>query len=197
VLCAVYIPTTFISGLQGSFYQQFSITIAAANVISVFVSLTLSPALAALLLKPRSHEPQPTLADRLAVILPWLAGDPIGVHRVDQSRLQEKLTATRRDFGLAVAFGALSIAEAARPRSGASIASALRLTRRRLGWCRRPVASLVHELVELRLVLGLTQAVQKFQEIALLVFEATQGLAAVFVKGGVAARGLAAWAAPA
>jgi multidrug efflux pump subunit AcrB len=119
VLCAVYIPTTFISGLQGSFYQQFSITIAAANVISVFVSLTLSPALAALLLKPRSHEPQPTLADRLAVILPWLAGDPIGVHRVDQSRLQEKLTATRRDFGLAVAFGALSIAEAARPRSGA------------------------------------------------------------------------------
>src|SRR5205807_8957147 len=58
-------------------------------------------------------------------------------------------------------------------------------------------AAVGHELVELRLVLGLTQAVQKFEEIALLVFEATQGLAAVFVKGGVTARGLAAWAAPA
>ena len=52
VLCAVFIPTAFISGLQGSFYRQFAITIAAATVISAFVSLTLSPALAALLLKP-------------------------------------------------------------------------------------------------------------------------------------------------
>jgi multidrug efflux pump subunit AcrB len=45
VLCAVFIPTAFISGLQGSFYRQFAITIAAATVISAFVSLTLSPAL--------------------------------------------------------------------------------------------------------------------------------------------------------
>ena len=52
VLCAVFIPTAFITGLQGSFYRQFAITIAAATVISAFVSLTLSPALAALLLKP-------------------------------------------------------------------------------------------------------------------------------------------------
>ena len=52
VLCAVFIPTAFITGLQGSFYRQFAITIAAATVISCFVSLTLSPALAALLLKP-------------------------------------------------------------------------------------------------------------------------------------------------
>ena len=50
VLCAVFIPTAFISGLQGSFYRQFAITIAAATVISCFVSLTLSPALAAILL---------------------------------------------------------------------------------------------------------------------------------------------------
>src|SRR2546430_9481620 len=66
-------------------------------------------------------------------------------------------------------------------------------------WRRRVVgaAAVGHELVELRLVLGLTQAVQKFEEIALLVLEATQGLAAVFVEGGVTARGLAAWAAPA
>ena len=53
VLFAVFIPTAFITGLQGSFYRQFAITIAAATVISAFVSLTLSPALAALLLKPR------------------------------------------------------------------------------------------------------------------------------------------------
>src|SRR5262249_33732908 len=56
VLCAVFVPTAFITGLQGTFYRQFAITIAAATVISCFVSLTLSPALAALLLRP--HEPQ-------------------------------------------------------------------------------------------------------------------------------------------
>jgi hydrophobe/amphiphile efflux-1 (HAE1) family protein len=55
VLCAVFIPTAFIEGLQGSFYRQFAITIAASTAISAFVSLTLSPALAAILLKP--HNP--------------------------------------------------------------------------------------------------------------------------------------------
>ncbi len=55
VLCAVFIPTAFITGLQGSFYRQFAVTIAASTAISAFVSLTLSPALAALLLKP--HDP--------------------------------------------------------------------------------------------------------------------------------------------
>lgn len=54
VLIAVFVPTVFITGLQGAFYKQFGITIAAATAISAFVSLTLSPALAALLLKP--HE---------------------------------------------------------------------------------------------------------------------------------------------
>ncbi|WP_292533788.1 efflux RND transporter permease subunit [Methylocystis sp.] len=52
VLCGVFIPTAFISGLQGAFYKQFAITIASATIISAFVSLTLSPALASLLLKP-------------------------------------------------------------------------------------------------------------------------------------------------
>jgi hydrophobe/amphiphile efflux-1 (HAE1) family protein len=61
VLCAVFIPTAFISGLQGSFYRQFAITIAAATVISAFVSLTLSPALAGVLLKPHSPAPPRTL----------------------------------------------------------------------------------------------------------------------------------------
>jgi len=56
VLCAVFLPTAFITGLQGSFYKQFAITIASATVISAFVSLTLSPALAALLLLPPDRE---------------------------------------------------------------------------------------------------------------------------------------------
>ena len=66
VLCAVFIPTAFISGLQGSFYRQFAITIASATLISCFVSLTLSPALAALLLKPHESAPKRTLLWRLA-----------------------------------------------------------------------------------------------------------------------------------
>ncbi len=69
VLCAVFVPTAFITGLQGSFYRQFAITIAAATVISAFVSLTLSPALAALLLKPHTDVPSRTLAYRLATPL--------------------------------------------------------------------------------------------------------------------------------
>jgi multidrug efflux pump len=51
VLCAVFIPTAFIVGLSGQFYKQFALTIAISTVISAFNSLTLSPALAALLLK--------------------------------------------------------------------------------------------------------------------------------------------------
>ncbi|WP_284177461.1 multidrug efflux RND transporter permease subunit [Rhabdaerophilum sp. SD176] len=63
VLCAVFIPTAFIEGLQGSFYRQFAITIAASTAISAFVSLTLSPALAAVLLKP--HDPHHSAGGRL------------------------------------------------------------------------------------------------------------------------------------
>jgi len=51
VLCAVFVPTAFISGLTGQFYKQFAITIAISTVISAFGSLTLSPALCAVLLK--------------------------------------------------------------------------------------------------------------------------------------------------
>ena len=53
VLCAVFIPTAFVSGITGQFYRQFALTIAVSTVISAFNSLTLSPALAALLLKPK------------------------------------------------------------------------------------------------------------------------------------------------
>jgi multidrug efflux pump len=54
VLCAVFVPIAFISGLTGEFYRQFALTIAFSTIISAFNSLTLSPALSALLLK--GHE---------------------------------------------------------------------------------------------------------------------------------------------
>ena len=57
VLCAVFVPVAFVSGLTGQFYRQFGITIAASTIISTFNSLTLSPALAALLLKPKNAPP--------------------------------------------------------------------------------------------------------------------------------------------
>jgi hydrophobe/amphiphile efflux-1 (HAE1) family protein len=58
-LCAVFLPTAFISGISGLFFTQFAATIAASTIISVMVSLTLSPALCAVLLKPH-HEHAPT-----------------------------------------------------------------------------------------------------------------------------------------
>src|SRR4051812_33427068 len=55
VLCAVFVPTAMMAGISGQFYKQFALTIAASTIISAFNSLTLSPALAALLLKPHGH----------------------------------------------------------------------------------------------------------------------------------------------
>ena len=57
VLSAVFVPTAFMPGISGQFYQQFALTIAASTIISAVNSLTLSPALAALLLKPH-HAPK-------------------------------------------------------------------------------------------------------------------------------------------
>ncbi len=54
VLCAVFVPSVFITGISGQFYRQFALTIAGATVISLIVSLTLSPAMCALLLKPHA-----------------------------------------------------------------------------------------------------------------------------------------------
>ncbi len=59
VLCAVFVPIAFISGLTGQFYKQFALTIAISTVISAFNSLTLSPALAAVLLRSGHHEKDP------------------------------------------------------------------------------------------------------------------------------------------
>jgi HAE1 family hydrophobic/amphiphilic exporter-1 len=53
----VFIPSTFITGITGQFFRQFAVTIATATAISLLVSLTLSPALCALLFKPHEAEP--------------------------------------------------------------------------------------------------------------------------------------------
>ena len=67
VLCAVFVPVAFVSGLTGEFYRQFALTIAISTVISAFNSLTLSPALAAVLLKPHGakHDALTRVMDRL------------------------------------------------------------------------------------------------------------------------------------
>src|SRR6195256_550023 len=70
VLCAVFIPTAFISGLTGQFYKQFAITIAISTVISAFNSLTLSPALCAVLLKDH-HAPKDRFAKIMERLLGW------------------------------------------------------------------------------------------------------------------------------
>src|SRR5688572_7918482 len=56
VLCAVFVPTAFMAGISGQFYRQFALTIAASTLISAFNSLTLSPALGALLLKAHKKD---------------------------------------------------------------------------------------------------------------------------------------------
>ncbi|TVP49081.1 MAG: multidrug efflux RND transporter permease subunit [Halomonas sp.] len=69
VLCAVFIPMAFLSGVTGQFYRQFAVTIAISTVISTINSLTLSPALAAMLLKPHDAP-----KDRLTRLIDWLFG---------------------------------------------------------------------------------------------------------------------------
>ena len=70
VLAAVFIPCAFISGITGQFFRQFALTIAVSTLISAFNSLTLSPALSALLLRPRTRGHFEAM--------PWLAWVPLG-----------------------------------------------------------------------------------------------------------------------
>ena len=83
VLSAVFVPCAFISGITGQFFRQFALTIAASTIISTFNSLTLSPALAAVLLRPRGKAGHEVLPELLYVavggwlawrmLTPWLA----------------------------------------------------------------------------------------------------------------------------
>ena len=71
VLAAVFVPTAFIPGLTGAFYRQFALTITAATIISTVVSLTLSPALARLFLKPPSDDGGGGFASKLLKPFSW------------------------------------------------------------------------------------------------------------------------------
>ena len=71
MLCAVFVPCAFISGITGQFFRQFALTIAVSTVISAFNSLTLSPALAALLLKPHGAKRDPLDAAARTWLLGW------------------------------------------------------------------------------------------------------------------------------
>src|SRR5207253_772167 len=76
VLAAVFIPCAFISGILGQFFRQFALTIAVSTVISAFNSLTLSPALSALLLRPHEKEKNEALPRFAYVLLGgWLGFD--------------------------------------------------------------------------------------------------------------------------
>jgi multidrug efflux pump len=71
VLTAVFVPTAFMSGLTGQFYKQFALTVAASTLISAFNSLTLSPALAALLLRPH-HETKDFIGKAIHYSIGWI-----------------------------------------------------------------------------------------------------------------------------
>jgi multidrug efflux pump len=70
VLCAVFVPRAFLTGITGQFFRQFAVTIAVSTVFSAFNSLTLSPALAAILLRPRGGRRDPLTAS-LDMLLGW------------------------------------------------------------------------------------------------------------------------------
>ncbi|MDI5986537.1 multidrug efflux RND transporter permease subunit [Halomonas sp. M4R5S39] len=71
VLCAVFVPMAFLEGVTGQFYRQFAVTIAISTVISAINSLSLSPALAALLLKPHDA-PRDRFSRLIDVLFGWL-----------------------------------------------------------------------------------------------------------------------------
>lgn len=87
VLAAVFIPIAFVSGLTGQFYKQFALTIIIATFISTINSLTLSPALSALLLHSKDDE---TRRDNLTKLLDKTLGKPFNIFNIGFNWLQEK-----------------------------------------------------------------------------------------------------------
>ncbi len=74
VLCAVFIPAAFIPGISGAFFRQFAVTIAASTIISLIVSLTLSPALCALLFKPHQEHDHETASPLVRPVILFFRG---------------------------------------------------------------------------------------------------------------------------
>src|ERR1700750_825762 len=72
VLCAVFVPTAFLGGITGQFFQQFAVTIAVATSISCFCSLTLSPALASQILVAHHERRPPAAGNEIRRACEWL-----------------------------------------------------------------------------------------------------------------------------
>ena len=107
VLCAVFVPVAFVPGLTGEFYRQFALTIAISTVISAFNSLTLSPALAAILLKP--HGAKKDILTRLMdkILGPFFKRFNRGFERAGNAYSRSTTTIVRRTGIALVVYGGL------------------------------------------------------------------------------------------
>jgi hydrophobe/amphiphile efflux-1 (HAE1) family protein len=107
VLCAVFVPVAFVPGLTGEFYRQFALTIAISTVISAFNSLTLSPALAAVLLKP--HGAKKDFLTRLMdkVLGPFFKRFNRGFERAGSAYSRSTTTIVRRTGIALIVYGGL------------------------------------------------------------------------------------------
>ncbi len=93
VLCAVFVPVSFLSGITGQLYRQFTITIAVSVLISTFVALTLSPALCALILKPESGKRKNKMFRRINI---WLGSG----NRYYEKMIRRSIRHSRRMIAL-------------------------------------------------------------------------------------------------
>ncbi len=93
VLCAVFVPTAFISGLSGQFYKQFALTIAISTVISAFNSLTLSPALSRCCSKRTTRRPTGSRACSTSCSAGSSAVQPLLRSRVERLRARRRARA--------------------------------------------------------------------------------------------------------
>jgi hydrophobe/amphiphile efflux-1 (HAE1) family protein/NodT family efflux transporter outer membrane factor (OMF) lipoprotein len=109
VLSAVFVPTAFISGITGKFYQQFALTIAVSTLISAFNSLTLSPALCALLLQPH-HAPKDLIGKAIHASVDWLFRGFNRVFEGGRAAYVRVLGRVLRRCGVALAFYAVLLA---------------------------------------------------------------------------------------
>ncbi|HZX29544.1 MAG TPA: efflux RND transporter permease subunit [Telluria sp.] len=113
VLCAVFVPIAFVSGLSGQFYRQFALTIAISTVISAFSSLTLSPALAATLLRPHDAP-----KDKLTVAMDKVFGPFFGWFNRFFGRASQRYevgvqSVLTRKAGALIVYAVLAVAAAA------------------------------------------------------------------------------------
>jgi len=107
VLCAVFVPVAFVPGLTGEFYRQFALTIAISTVISAFNSLTLSPALAALLLKPHGAKKDFLTRFMDKVFGPFFKRFNRGFERAGNAYSKSTTTIVRRTGIALVVYGGL------------------------------------------------------------------------------------------